>query len=244
MTKIRKRRIFLPRPDVKMIAVSVIGPSHVRKGTPNQDACVVATFGDWCVAAVSDGVGSCPHSHVGSRLLCTEIGRILRGTSPAHFEPAAFLEAIRSEWIAGLRPLTYRDASATCLLAVSDQKTFFAAMLGDGCVGTLMRDGSVRLMTEDKTSGFSNMTDSMTDRTEASDWRCLRIPQKEVAGVMLATDGVADDLLRPEDFVSEILTSVRNTDVSRAKVELTRMLTDWPVPGHSDDKTVACMIFK
>ena len=129
-------------------------------------------------------------------------------------------------------------------MALSDSRHFFTAMLGDGCIGIQMRGGSVRLMTEDKTSGFSNMTDSMTDRTKAEDWRCLLIPQKAVAGVMLATDGVADDLLRPEDFVREILTSVRETETLRAKTELTRMLTDWPVPSHSDDKTLACMIFR
>ena len=243
MTKIRKRKFFLPRSDTKMLAVSVIGPSHVRRGTPNQDACVVATIGDWRVAVVSDGVGSCPHSHVGSRLLCTVIGRILRETPPTRFEPEAFLEKVRNEWVDGLRPLTYREASATCLMALSDSRHFFAAMLGDGCIGIQMRGGSVRLMTEDKTSGFSNMTDSMTDRTKPGDWRCLLIPQKAVVGVMLATDGVADDLLRPEDFVREILTSVQKTETLRAKAELTRMLTDWPVPGHSDDKTLACMIF-
>ena len=243
MTKIRKKRFFLYRTEVKMLAVSVIGPGHVRKGLPNQDACVVASLGGWRAAVVSDGVGSCPHSHVGSRLLCTVICRILREIPPSRFEPEAFLEKIRSGWVDGLRPLTCREASATCLIALSDQRNVFAAMLGDGCIGIQMRDGSVRLMTEDKTSGFSNMTDSMTDRTKPGDWRCLLIPQKAVVGVMLATDGVADDLLRPEDFVREILTSVQKTETLRAKAELTRMLTDWPVPGHSDDKTLACMIF-
>ena len=56
-----------------VITGSAIGKTHVRKGTPNQDAVGFYQFpgsGSACVLAVSDGHGSekCARSEIGSSL--------------------------------------------------------------------------------------------------------------------------------------------------------------------------------
>lgn len=238
-----KKSLDLHRTAPKMLGVSVIGPSHVRKRIPNQDSFLTATCGVWHLAVVSDGVGSCPLSHIGSRQLCASLVTMLRRTSPQRFDKSAFLEGVREEWLRRIRPLSFRQASATCLFSLTDGKRLFVAMLGDGCIGVMRRDGKVVMLMEDKNASFSNITASMTRTTGISAWRSVSMAVTDLYGVMLATDGVADDLSRPDDFTREILTSSASMGAAQARQGLIRMLKGWPAPGHSDDKTIACMIF-
>ena len=50
--------------------VSVIGPGHIINGQPNQDSTLVKRVPSGWLAVVCDGMGSKPHSDVGSRLAC------------------------------------------------------------------------------------------------------------------------------------------------------------------------------
>ena len=241
-----KKRLSITGKQVlppKLTAVSVIGPSHVRKGIPNQDACLVRSKGTLHLAVVSDGVGSCPLSHIGSRCLCEAVSRVVFRSQSSVLNPALIFDAIRDDWLRQIKPLTYRAASATCLFALSNGKHVFVAMLGDGAIGLLHGDGVVEVLSENKSTAFSNITNSMTERTRIEEWQYRCYPVGELYGVMLATDGVADDLSLPEDFVKEILHSVNKTGTLLGRHHMREMLINWPVPKHSDDKTIACMIF-
>jgi len=50
---------------------SVLGNSHIQENLPCQDACLVEFENGYGIAVVSDGAGTCPNSHIGSKLACT-----------------------------------------------------------------------------------------------------------------------------------------------------------------------------
>lgn len=66
----------------RVFAASATGKSHIDAGTPCQDASAHAVAGDVLVAAVCDGAGSQPLSHVGSQALSQ---RVVQGLV-AHIE--------------------------------------------------------------------------------------------------------------------------------------------------------------
>ena len=115
------------------------------------------------------------------------------------------------------------------------------ALLGDGCAAAVMRDGSVELLRDGKEDIFSNMTQSLTERTEASDWTIVGVDESECKAVLLCTDGIADDLIDIEGFASNLVEDFCNLPVTTAASEAMSMLLDWPTPKHSDDKTLACL---
>ncbi len=52
----------------RVAAASVIGPLHVKAGTPRQDAFAFGFSGDVVVGCVADGLGSHGRSHIGSKI--------------------------------------------------------------------------------------------------------------------------------------------------------------------------------
>lgn len=72
--------------QVRVIAASAIGHSHVREGRPRDDAFLVRTAEEWIAIAVSDGVGSHPNSRYGSscavEVLCETLLREATGKGP------------------------------------------------------------------------------------------------------------------------------------------------------------------
>ena len=60
---------------------------------------------------------------------------------------------------------------------------------------------------------------------------------------MLATDGVADDLLpeRIDGFVQWLMDDFAGMAPSQRWRALQRELKDWPTPHHTDDKTLVVL---
>jgi hypothetical protein len=76
------------------------------------------------------------------------------------------------------------------------------------------------------------------------DWYIKEIPLENFEYVFLSSDGVSDDI-RPDVqtlFVRDLVTeySIENSRIRTKKIK--RMLLNWPVPMHSDDKTIACLV--
>jgi hypothetical protein len=61
--------------------------------------------------------------------------------------------------------------------------------------------------------------------------------------VVLATDGVSDDLdtSRIGDFIRMLVTEFAPLAPPQRWRELCRELTEWPTPHHLDDKTLAVL---
>lgn len=226
---------------------SVIGPAHVATGKPNQDswASFHHPWADGLV--VSDGLGSKPHSDWGSAAACRAVeiaaSSLSQSTTDGELTQGTLLTRIQEEWIKAIEPLSPRDCAATCVFAVADSGgQLRLGLLGDGAAIAILRDGSVTALTDDKTGGFSNMTSALSPSVGVEDWQTATLPVTECVSVILCTDGVSDDIEDLGGFARGLAESVAGVASTVAARRIRDMLSTWPVPKHSDDKTLACLV--
>ena len=115
-------------------------------------------------------------------------------------------------------------------------------LLGDGCAAAVSQDGKVRSLTDDKTDGFSNITIALTPATSEAQWSMLEISESECQAIVLCTDGVSDDLVNVDGFMTGFVEAHRPLAQVTACAQARQMLEEWPVPKHTDDKTIACLL--
>ena len=223
---------------------SVVGPAHATSSRPNQDAWFSfhRSWGDGIV--VSDGLGSKVLSDLGSDAACRAVARASRefAVSGKPRDSRKLPEAIGAAWLEEIVPLDPRDTSATCLYALrlGDGKLRLG-ILGDGCVAAVKRNGSVVVLREDKGSSFSNTTTALGPTTKSDEWQVLDVDEAECRAVILCSDGVADDLEDVEGFMADFVEVHCRLARVTASRRLRAMLATWPVPKHSDDKTLGCL---
>ncbi|MEM5430581.1 PP2C family serine/threonine-protein phosphatase [Cupriavidus oxalaticus] len=229
---------------LRATGATVTGPGHRFESALNQDALRVrGERGGW-FAAVADGLGSRALSHVGSRLAV----RIAQRTWDADGASSDARESIRQFYQSWLRalPAAAPDAFATTLLAArcGSDGSCRVIQLGDGLV--LYRAAGVFDVLSGARTGFGNETDALGVTRSFSAWRTARISLSEPGdGVMLMTDGVADDL-RPEcleAFFGCLLAQARGRSRRGGRRWLERQLEAWPTALHRDDKSIA-LIFR
>ena len=221
------------------------GPGHRRMGLPNQDAWAVRHYNSGVVVAVSDGLGSCTHADVGSLAACRAVAEATKlhfRYSPADMTGMPAL--VQHLWKMMLLGHSPSESSATCLfVAMRYGANALLAQLGDGLVAACRRDGGIDLLMPDKADSFANLTVGLGSSQAAAGWRTLSVHEERYRAFVLCTDGVSDDLV--PDAVGEFAWGVfehyrRHSGRERSR-DLHRWLNAWPVPGHSDDKTIACI---
>lgn len=221
---------------------SVIGPRHKDLRESNQDAmALVGWQGGW-IGAVADGVGSRSRSEVGSRRACQVVRRILR-VAPGDFDLPSTLPSIHERWIEAVKPIIPRDAATTLLFArVTNEGDVLAAQLGDGLL--LMRcAGKFRRLTPERV-GYGNQTWALESSHLQEKWSMAKGTLCQPGdGVVLLTDGVADDL-EPNQlakFVDALYRDLSPRNRRSGRRWLQSELDDWATPLHSDDKTIVAI---
>lgn len=223
---------------------TVTGPRHRFESVPNQDALRVrGERGGWFVA-VADGLGSRTFSHVGSRLAVRLAQRAWAADS-ATSDARESIQRFYQNWLTAL-PAAAPGAFATTLLAArcGSDGSCSVIQLGDGLV--LYRAGGVFGVLSGARAGFGNETDALGVTKSFSSWRTSRIALSEPGdGVILMTDGVADDLRpeRLEAFFGHLFAQTRGRSRRAGRRWLEHQLVAWPTALHSDDKSIA-LIFR
>ena len=229
---------------MKFIAcgASVAGPRHLDLREPNQDAMVLTGWRGGWLASVADGLGSRARSDLGSRRACQVARQVLRSTSGDLDLPAA-LPMLHAQWLKAIEPIAPRDAATTMLFArVTAGGDVHAAQLGDGLL--LMRcGGHFRRVTPDRT-GYSNQTWALESEHLPEKWNAAvgKLTQPG-DGVVLLTDGVADDL-EPDhlaEFFEALYQDLSTRNRRRGRRWIQAELEDWATPMHSDDKTLVAV---
>lgn len=221
---------------------SVIGPRHLDLGEPNQDAMsLTGCLGGW-IAAVADGLGSRARSDLGARSACQVSRRILRAASSS-FDLVATLPLIHKQWLRAIEPTTPRDAATTLLFVlVTAEGNVHAAQLGDGLL--LVRcAGDFRRVTPDRTA-YGNQTWALEFTHVQDKWSTTLGRLTEPGdGVVLMTDGVADDLEPAQlaDFFDALYQDLNSRSRRRGRRWLQSELNDWATLLHSDDKTLVAI---
>ena len=220
---------------------SVIGPGHRRDGLPNQDAWGHASVAGGRVVVVADGLGSKPHSDVGSAAACRAVPEALRAW--ARHQQAShhvLLGMIHLIWRARLGILEPGTAATTCLFAFLRQDgSGLLGQLGDGLV-LVLEGETARAMHQRNSDEFTNQTYALGATRQLGAWHFEELAPADRT-IILCTDGVADDLLeaRHLDFAHWVDRELVPLPPGSRWRRVARELRDWPTPNHIDDKTLA-----
>lgn len=231
---------------VSYFAASVRGPMHTALNEPNGDAWAVSQGRYGSVAVVADGVGSCSMGELGARAACKAAKKALLEWRP-DFGPCdrALPCAITAAWLASLGEFDPSDCCATCLFALwLHDGTCVLGGLGDGLAAAHTAGQGLCIPLGDRGNGFANETVALGSHCTEEAWRITQLaPTRRRRAVMLATDGISDDLLpeRVGEFMDWLVRRFGRM-APRARAQALRAeLMAWPTPRHSDDKTVAVL---
>lgn len=226
------------------MGASVRGPAHRRSGQPNQDAWLTRQNRAFALAVIADGLGSRSHAAAGSRAACRAVAQAARAWSAAPGAPPdLLLRLIHALWNLCVHASGASDSATTCAfaLAVCDGPLLLA-QLGDGLV--LARCSGDVILLEPPAERFGNTTTGLGIASDLREWRYHLEPQPTgPAAILLATDGIADDLLpdRRLDFFDQLISHHGTRSRNERSRLIGSMLRDWPTPGHRDDKTLAIL---
>lgn len=229
--------------SLRVLGASVRGPAHARARVQNQDAWYARVSASGALAVVADGMGSRPEARAGAQAAVAACRAAFRHWAPARRGSGEDLvRLIEVLWRLQLGAIAPDDAATTCLvLAVRADGEGVALQLGDGVVGVLDASGSLRPIAPER-EGFGSMTRALGTPHHLRDWAIAQVgPLTGNMAVLLATDGVADDLI-PEQraaFVRWLLEDVAASEAPGRR--LAQALRAWPVPKHLDDKTVVAL---
>jgi serine/threonine protein phosphatase PrpC len=228
-------------------AATVIGPAHWEGREPNQDAVLLRGHRSGWFLAVADGLGSRQLSHVGSRLAVISAYQRLRHDLFERSHRDA-IQVFYRDWLDAL-PGKAPGLMATTLLAASCNRDgrCVIAQLGDGLA--LYRSRGRFGALGDGRASFANETAALGVTKTFSAWRFAEVELVEPGdGVVLMTDGVADDLQpeRLEGFARKLIRETSKRGRRRGKRWLEQQLAAWPTAMHADDKTIGmiCRIQK
>ena len=226
---------------------SVKGPLHDKLGLPNQDSWLAASYEWGDVLAVSDGLGSKSHSDIGSRAACQSVIESAdRFVTAALSDIKQLLLMIHAQWLKKIQPRSPDECSATCLFAIRMGGDFVLGRLGDGLIVFCTDDEAGDFCLDDlEEDSFSNTTECMERDFYYDKWQIINRSSNDCMGVVLCTDGIADDLIPQQriPFARGLCfnNSERNLNDEERQEQTKEWMNDWPVDGHSDDKTIACL---
>ena len=226
------------------MGASVRGPEHRKDGRPNQDAWLSRLARGTALAVVCDGLGSRPHSAVGSRAACRAVADAARHwVDGPDAPPELLLRLIHALWNMRVHQTGRDESATTCLFAVvTNDGRLLLAQLGDGLVMLQTPSGTTTL--EPPTDRFGNATTGLGIAADVREWRFhLESKFTGTANILLATDGVADDLMpeHRDEFLNLLVTRYGLGSAAARSRAIAKELRDWPTPRHRDDKTVCVL---
>ena len=223
---------------------SVIGPAHIKRNIPNQDSFLVKRGRKYTLLVVSDGMGSKPFADVGSSAACRAVLKAIRemvagknGTTSLD----ALLANILAGWKEMVKPHAPAECSATCLFVFATKRKILVARLGDGMVCLLGKTpGKDALSSDGKDETFSNATQSLSDTRAASEFEVKIYDRADFRGVVMSSDGISSDMKSGAEipFARDLFGEIAGMVFWKRRAFLLNMMEKWPVPHHTDDKTI------
>lgn len=224
---------------------SVRGPLHRREGTPNEDAWLRAEGRFGLLVVVCDGMGSKPNARAGAQAACAAVKEAVTRWAKVEGAPTSLLShLIEVLWRLRLHPIEPTSAATTCLFALAAAKgTWVIGGVGDGLA--LVRSASgLRVVIGDRHESFSNETRGLGVTKGPKAWTLIELPPSDDERIaVMATDGVADDLLpeRLDGLCDWLIGTFEHQQPAERWRGLAAELQNWPTPRHLDDKTIAVL---
>jgi hypothetical protein len=233
----------------RVAAACETGTSHLRTGTPCQDAFAVDQAGDTLLLFAADGAGSAARADVGSRLA------VEAALAAARAELGAGEPIYASGWRAVLERIVraararleaeegeLRDLSATFLGVLWSPRWLAAVQIGDGWIVIENAEGLRALIPPVKGEYF-NETVFLTSSGFAERAQYEVLAGEEVSGIAVLTDGlemVSMDLAEGtphEPFFRPLFELARDPeeDPAAAELELGGFLRSERICERTDD---------
>jgi serine/threonine protein phosphatase PrpC len=227
-----------------LLGASVPGQRHLQEGRPNEDALLMRAGHFGTLMAVADGLGSKPRAQEGSRAAVKAALEAVKawGKSP-QAGVTELLVLIEAYWRLLIAPSPVSECATTLLLAyLSPQGVLTLCMLGDG-LALIDMNGRVIQLTARDPANFSNQTVGLGVPHKLSEWRSQQHQMDGAWTVLLATDGVSEDLDSEVlgDLPAHLVATYGATAPSRRTRRLAAELRQWRTAHHTDDKTLALM---
>lgn len=229
--------------DAYIFGASVRGPLHRSEGRPNEDAWLHARGSFGSLAVVCDGLGSRPDARAGAQAACLSVKEAVVRWSRAGDAPLSYLpHLVEVLWRLRLHPIRPDAAATTCLIAlVTRHGRCIVGGVGDG-LAVVRTGSSLRVVIGDRGDGFANETHGLGVSLGSRSWTLEDLPPSDADRIsVLATDGIADDLLsdRLAGLCDWLLSTYGPLTPRERRTKLAAELRAWPTPGHLDDKTLA-----
>ena len=215
--------------------VSIKGTYHEQ----NQDRFWTCSDSNNVVIAISDGLGSCKLSAVGSQAFCDSAKDVLLNENLTPSDTQALCAELHEQWLEHLVGYSVSDCYATALFAVLRDGILTMGALGDGFIAALFDNGEPLILWDDKEDHFINETDCLNEQFVYSDWRVVCLPCNNLTGLIGSTDGME---LYPagkatiETFINGFFDSYKRMSSQDINTDIKVWLNSWP---GADDKTVA-----
>ena len=218
--------------------VTEIGPSHTKNHIPNQDSFKVKKFKWGIVGVVCDGLGSKKYSHIGSKALTNALIKASQIFDFEKVEIELFEPLVKSLWDINIYPYEENDCSTTLLFVAIKYDKVYIGRVGDGAIGIL---GENSKLIEEKKDTFVNYTTPF-GRDESIHWEIY--DEKNINSIVLCSDGIYEDIQKDKiiDFFNEYINTYKDSKSIKRTNEIKKWLKNWPVKGHSDDKTIASLV--
>ncbi|MBR2024218.1 MAG: protein phosphatase 2C domain-containing protein [Clostridia bacterium] len=206
--------------NIKVFMARRQGRSHVDSETPCQDYCLSEKVSRGIVLAVSDGVGSCPKSDLGSKFATEAVIQVAKRADTGCQSEEEFVERLLSvqfrrkvfdTWLDLVKkrirnekegPITVPDVveyAATLLFAVITNNYYVVGNIGDGQI--VLFNETEGLKVRKHSPKESSKTKSLVNiNGYAETFIVEKYKRSDFSSVMLSTDGMYDPLENGDEF--------------------------------------------
>lgn len=220
---------------------SLMGSYHDK----NQDSILAEEIADGWLIAVSDGLGSCRFSEIGSEFACRAIKTIIKRFDGIPSDIEMFFRELHSEWINSFSMFgdnySISDCYATLLFCFVKGERIFAARLGDGIVG-IKADNQNFLLFDNKEEYYDNETDCLFEEHHPEAWEVLEIECDEIEAVFVTTDGLSVVPHQKSvylEFVNALLKEYKSLKAEDIVADIERWLPLWQT---IDDRSIVFLL--
>lgn len=232
----------------KQWGISVMGQSHSDNKIPNQDSFVFDFKGNAnkkvLYAAVADGLGSKCRSELGAKALCKTVKKVSKffksypETTPSDI--ALYVQGLWTSELMRLKPVKISDFSTTAVFALLYKNKLIVCQMGDGLVCGLFDDESKDfILSDNDNDGFANITVSLGTGMKLENWKVGLTTPEGLQCLFLCTDGIATDIEEKEFcFIKSLMDEYKNKSVYDCLHDAKHWISQWPVKGNLDDKTI------
>ncbi len=230
--------------DYTFAIISDQGLNHQLNGVPNQDAVMYEVWDEDFAIAVSDGVGSCQKSDIGSQSAVESIRRVFSRLSKGEmdFEKELVAGTIIHIWKDLITDECINDYCATLKAAIKIRNDIFLISIGDGMLA-VTSNGSWGMAPAEE-GQFINQTLCLSKDVKSSDFwiSAFSLNTHQPYVVFLCTDGVANGIKEGQEL--ELVHEIeRNIDKSLLQEELEGLVLS--ISDYSaDDRTLGVVKYE